>query len=172
MILDQVTARNLELVEPAPGDDASATLRRAIDETATGMGARLLRAWILRPEISLAEIEQRLDAVAELKSRTWRARKFTKSSRAFSIWSGSRAASRWASRRREICWRCERRLRQIPRCAGADPGERGVKRTRSAERRTGCGALREQMDELPDVRDIIARGIADDPPALRESSRE
>ena len=70
MILDQVTARNLELVEPAPGDDASATLVGAIDETATGMGARLLRAWILRPEISLSEIEARLDAVAELKSRT------------------------------------------------------------------------------------------------------
>ena len=34
------------------------------------MGARLLRAWILRPEISLQEIEARLDAVAELKSRT------------------------------------------------------------------------------------------------------
>ncbi|MGC2419044.1 MAG: hypothetical protein WA434_14980, partial [Candidatus Acidiferrales bacterium] len=38
MILDQVTARNLELVEPAAGDDASATLVRAIDETATSMG--------------------------------------------------------------------------------------------------------------------------------------
>src|SRR5580704_155102 len=70
MILDQVTTRNLELVEPAMGDDASATLLRAIDETATGMGARLLRRWILRPEISLAEINARLDAVAELRSRT------------------------------------------------------------------------------------------------------
>ena len=70
MVLDQVTARNLELVEPAPGDDASATLLGAIDETATGMGARLLRAWILRPEISLLEIEERLDAVAALKSAT------------------------------------------------------------------------------------------------------
>ncbi len=49
MILDQVTARNLELVEPATGDDPSATLLRAIDETATGMGARLLRSWMLRP---------------------------------------------------------------------------------------------------------------------------
>ena len=27
-------------------------------------------------------------------------------------------------------------------------------------------ALREQMDEMADVRDTIARGIADDPPAL------
>src|SRR3984885_2826064 len=70
MILDAVTARNLELVEPSAGDDASATLLKAIDETATGMGARLLRGWILRPEISLAEIEDRLNAVGELKSRT------------------------------------------------------------------------------------------------------
>src|SRR5580700_9988873 len=70
MILDAVTVRNLELVEPAAGDDASATLLRAIDDTATGMGARLLRGWILRPEISLQEIEARLDAVAELKSQT------------------------------------------------------------------------------------------------------
>ena len=52
MVLDQVTVRNLELVEAAgAGDDAAATLLAAIDETATGMGARLLRSWILRPEI-------------------------------------------------------------------------------------------------------------------------
>src|SRR5208282_1973078 len=70
MVLDQVTTRNLELVEPAAGDDASATLIAAIDETATSMGARLLRMWVLRPEISHREIEERLDAVAELKSQT------------------------------------------------------------------------------------------------------
>src|SRR3984957_3117566 len=70
MVLDAVTTRNLELIEPSTGDDASATLLRAIDETATGMGARLLRNWIVRPEISLLEINARLDAVAELRSRT------------------------------------------------------------------------------------------------------
>src|SRR4029077_12181756 len=69
LVLDQVTARNLELVEPSSGDDASATLLTAIDETATGMGARLLRSWILRPEISFPEIEARLNAVEELKAR-------------------------------------------------------------------------------------------------------
>src|SRR6202040_3766531 len=67
LILDQVTVRNLELVEPSSGEDASATLLRAIDETATPMGARLLRAWILRPEICRGEIELRLEAVANLK---------------------------------------------------------------------------------------------------------
>src|SRR5580658_3350767 len=70
MILDAVTTRNLELVEPSAGEDASATLLRAMDETATGMGARLLRGWIVRPEIALDEINARLDAVAELRSAT------------------------------------------------------------------------------------------------------
>src|ERR1700723_321576 len=70
LVLDAVTTRNLELIEPSTGDDASATLLRAIDETATGMGARLLRSWIVRPEISLMEINARLDAVVELRSRT------------------------------------------------------------------------------------------------------
>jgi len=51
-------ARNLELVEASSGDDARATLLAAIDETATGMGARLLRSWVLRPEISIEEIER------------------------------------------------------------------------------------------------------------------
>ena len=41
-----------------------------MDETATGMGARLLRAWILRPEVDRDEIAARLDAVAEFKSST------------------------------------------------------------------------------------------------------
>src|SRR6202021_2359867 len=70
MILDQVTARKLELVGASSGDDARATLLAAIDETATGMGARLLRSWVLRPEISIKEIEARLEAVAELKGQT------------------------------------------------------------------------------------------------------
>src|ERR1700734_3538257 len=70
MILVAVTVRNLELVEPSAGDDASSTLLKAIDETATGMGARLLRGWIVRPEIALEEINARMNAVGELKSRT------------------------------------------------------------------------------------------------------
>ena len=69
LALDQVTVRNLELIEPI-GDDSSATLVSALDETATGMGARLLRSWILRPEIALDEIEARLDAVEQFRART------------------------------------------------------------------------------------------------------
>jgi len=64
--LDQVTVRNLELVEPIfAGQDERVTLFRALDACQTPMGKRLLRATILRPLNNGAEIEARYEAVAE-----------------------------------------------------------------------------------------------------------
>jgi DNA mismatch repair protein MutS len=65
LILDAATIRNLELFESASGD-AKDTLLGVINRTRTGMGARLLRNWIVRPSIDADEIGCRLDAVAEL----------------------------------------------------------------------------------------------------------
>src|SRR5438128_10480877 len=64
LVLDAVTVRNLELIEPLfAGTDVGVTLSRSIDVTVTPMGKRLLRSWILRPSIDKAEIQARLDAV-------------------------------------------------------------------------------------------------------------
>jgi len=64
LVLDAVTVRNLELIEPLfAGTDAGVTLFRCLDATATPMGKRLLRTWMLRPSLDRAEIEGRLDAV-------------------------------------------------------------------------------------------------------------
>lgn len=64
LVLDAVTVRNLELVEPLfANTGAEVTLFRALDGTLTPMGKRLLRSWMLRPSISLEEINRRLDAV-------------------------------------------------------------------------------------------------------------
>src|SRR5580693_4932801 len=64
LVLDAVTVRNLELIEPLfAGTDAGITLFRSIDAAVTPMGKRLLRAWLLRPSRDLAEINARLDAV-------------------------------------------------------------------------------------------------------------
>ena len=64
LVLDAVTVRNLELIEPLfAGTDAGVTLFRSMDAAMTPMGKRLLRAWLLRPSLEVAEINARLDAV-------------------------------------------------------------------------------------------------------------
>ncbi|MFZ1129636.1 MAG: DNA mismatch repair protein MutS [Terriglobales bacterium] len=64
LVLDAVTVRNLELIEPLfSGTEHGVTLFRCLDATVTPMGKRLLRMWILRPTLDRAEIEGRLDAV-------------------------------------------------------------------------------------------------------------
>ncbi|HEY6765023.1 MAG TPA: DNA mismatch repair protein MutS [Candidatus Sulfotelmatobacter sp.] len=64
LVLDAVTTRNLELIEPLfSGSDFGVTFYRSIDCAITPMGKRLLRAWLLRPSLDLAEINARLDAV-------------------------------------------------------------------------------------------------------------
>ena len=65
LMLDAATIRNLELFESLSGDTKD-TLLGVINRTRTGMGARLLRSWLVRPSIDVREIESRLDAVAEL----------------------------------------------------------------------------------------------------------
>ena len=64
LVLDAVTVRNLELIEPLfAGTDAGVTLFRCLDATVTPMGKRLLRTWLLRPSLDRAGIEGRLDSV-------------------------------------------------------------------------------------------------------------
>ncbi len=67
MILDPPTVRHLELVENLDGG-RDKTLFAILDQTETAMGARLLKQWILRPSVHLAELNTRLDAVEELKN--------------------------------------------------------------------------------------------------------
>jgi DNA mismatch repair protein MutS len=73
MPLDEMTRRNLELVESlrggegsGRGTDLSGTLLGVFDRTLTPMGARLLRRWILAPLVQTVPINQRLDAVGAL----------------------------------------------------------------------------------------------------------
>jgi DNA mismatch repair protein MutS len=62
--MDRFTFRNLEVLHPAaPGGRA---LVDAIDQTASPMGARMLRRWLMMPSTDLGQIQQRHDAVAAL----------------------------------------------------------------------------------------------------------
>ncbi|MBA3498526.1 MAG: DNA mismatch repair protein MutS, partial [Gemmatimonadales bacterium] len=61
--IDDMTRRNLELVEPLRAGARGCTLLETIDATVTPMGGRLLRQWLLSPLRDPAAISYRLDAV-------------------------------------------------------------------------------------------------------------
>src|SRR5882724_9920017 len=64
VLLDAATQTNLELVESRSSRDTS--LLAVLDRTATPMGARKLRAWILQPLRILSELERRQQMIADL----------------------------------------------------------------------------------------------------------
>ena len=74
MHLDSATIRNLELVRPLGAgehrsEQGQPTVLSVLDRTATAMGSRLLRDWLVRPLLDLDAIHARLDAVGEMKDQ-------------------------------------------------------------------------------------------------------
>lgn len=160
LVLDTVTVRNLELVAPIFAEDAgrggSPTLLSALDETATGMGARLLRQWILRPQVNREEIEARLDAVDELKTHTVLREEIRHNL------AGVQDLER-LSGRVTLGVASPRDLLGLRQSLTRIPLLR--KYLSNCISRRLC-ELHAQMDELSDVRERIESAIADDPPAL------
>lgn len=70
MILDAITLRNLEIVRNVRGEGKDLTLLGVLDDTKTPMGGRLLQKWILKPLVSVDDINFRLDAVSQLHGNT------------------------------------------------------------------------------------------------------
>jgi len=153
LVLDQITVRNLELVEAMGG--ASRSLLDVIDETVTGMGARLLRSWLLRPSIRRGEIEARHGAVGELHASHMerdRLRALLKEVADVERLTG-RLNLGSATPRDLVALR--RSLDQVPQIRG------GLATAESSL----LQVLNDAADELADVRALIANSIEDDPPA-------
>ncbi|MCI0414540.1 DNA mismatch repair protein MutS [bacterium] len=70
MQLDAQTIRNLELLTTLQGQQLEGSLMGVLDATGTASGGRLLKEWLLKPLLKIAEIEKRLNAVQELTEKT------------------------------------------------------------------------------------------------------
>ena len=68
MALDINARRNLELTEKMRDKSKKGTLLWVLDKTSTSMGGRMLRRWLNDPLVDRKEINERLDAVEELKN--------------------------------------------------------------------------------------------------------
>ena len=79
MVLDEMTRRNLELVDALRPGEGETTLISVLDETLTPMGGRTLRRWLLRPLLELDKILERQQGVRELFKPTGLRAAFQKS---------------------------------------------------------------------------------------------
>ncbi len=154
LVLDSVTVRNLELVESLAGGGSGRSLLQVIDETVTGMGARLLRAWLLRPCVKRGEVEARLAAVHDLLASHVRRDKLRALLKEVSDL--ERVVGRislGSATPRDLCAML-RSLNQVP----------AIREVLTGLDASLIEVLVENTDELPDIRDLITRAINDDPP--------
>jgi DNA mismatch repair protein MutS len=153
LMLDAATIRNLELFESAAGDSKD-TLLGVLNRTKTSMGARLLRHWLVRPSLDPADIESRLDAVAEL---TGSAVLLDSTATAFEgifdlerllgkITVGTAGPRELASLRASIS--------RLPAVAAA------LSRLKAAR----FEDLNARFDSLTDLADLLSKSISDEPP--------
>ncbi|HWA10831.1 MAG TPA: DNA mismatch repair protein MutS [Opitutaceae bacterium] len=154
LLLDPATLRNLEIFASSRGT-RDGSLLGAINRTATAAGARLLERWLASPTLDLPEINRRQALVGELLAQP----------------------SRLAALRESLA-----QVRDIPRILGRlqnrlrNPRELGGVRDTLAQlpelhaELAGFGGdlaagYRPRLAELPALRELLARALADELPA-------
>lgn len=163
LVLDPVSVRNLELLTPIFAEDSSrggpVTLVGALDATITGMGARLLRSWILRPLLDREAIEARLEAVAHLVKQTVVRGEIRKELR------GIQDLERLTSRI-TLGLASPRELVALRKSLGQLPVLKNFVTPPPVGGSTLLRHLHDEIDELADARELLERSVADDPPAV------
>ena len=157
--LDEMTRRNLELVEPLLAGNENATLLRTIDRTVTPMGGRLLRQWMLSPLRDVAGAEARLDAVETALrkgSARQRLREALDGVRDLERLAGRAAAGRATPRELGALRDSFVRLPEVG---------HALAELVTPERDGRLAACQQELDPLGDLATLLARGLIDRPPA-------
>ncbi len=172
LLLDPATLRNLEIFACSRGT-RDGSLLGAIDRTTTAAGARLLERWLAAPTLDLAEIKRRQSVVGEMLAQPAQLAELRE------LLNKIRDIPR-------ILGRLQNRLRnprelggvrdtlaQIPAIQnvlagfGGDLAGDGVDSASSPpgdDRATGIGKLRADVTDLPELRDLLGHGLADELP--------
>jgi DNA mismatch repair protein MutS len=155
LLIDPTTLKHLEIVEGADGGREGSLLAE-LDRTMTSIGSRMLRAWLLRPLLSIEAIRDRLDAVEDLAFRTTNRGKFRDTIKA--VQDLERLVARAA-----LGTAGPRDLVGLAQSLAVIPRVRSVLAECQAPL---IRSLAAELDDLADVRDRIAATLVADPPAL------
>ena len=154
LVLDQVTVRNLELVESL-GGASGRTLLSVIDETVTSMGARLLRSWLLRPCVKQGEVEARLAAVQDLFASQITRDKLRSLLKDVSDLERLVGRISFGSATPRDLNAILRSLYQVP----------AIRENLASLPSSLLQILSESADEVPEICALLVKAISDDPPA-------
>jgi DNA mismatch repair protein MutS len=158
--LDEMTRRNLEIVESMRGGETSGTLLGVLDRTLTPMGARMMREWLLSPLVDRDLIEARLDGVAALSDTLVRSamREALDGVRDIERLGGKTAAGRASPRELRALGDSMARLPMV---------ESALERARSVAKEKGTAAFDRHIaiwDACGDLCTEIVRMLVDRPP--------
>ena len=155
MILDRISQRNLELVEPIFAHERDATLLHVLDRTVTPMGSRRLRDWVLRPLRDAGRIRERHEAVRAFVAEPL-------------LLTELREALGLVRDLERIIVRVNlgtanaRDLMALQTGLEAVPGLRALLASLAGTLLTRLGA---DLDDVPEVAALIGKAIVDNPPA-------
>ncbi|MYD10187.1 MAG: DNA mismatch repair protein MutS [Chloroflexi bacterium] len=157
MVLDQFTRRNLELVETIRGGKARGSLLGILDRTVTPMGKRLLRKWINEPLLEISRLNARLDAVETLTAGEVLRAEIVAALKPVSDVQRltNRIVLGKAGPRELVALKAA--LAAVPRLRELIDGAPSLH------------AIAERLDPCEQALDLIARAIADDPPAAHNA---
>ncbi len=155
LIVDPTTLRHLSIVEGSDGGRQGSLLDE-IDRTITPIGGRALRAWLLRPLLSIERIQDRLDAVEEFAFRSTARGKLRETLK--SVHDMERLVARAA-----LGTAGPRDLVSLRQSLAAVPRVRLLLEEFQAPL---VRSVLAEMDDVAEIRDAIAATIVDEPPAL------
>ena len=154
MSLDINARRNLEITEKLRDKSKKGTLLWVLDKTSTAMGGRLLRRWLNDPLIDPVQINQRLEAVQELKDNIMLRGEITDLlKRVYDIERLAGKISYGSVNGRELI-SLKNSAKQLPE----------IKKTLENVKSKMLLDLQDELDELQDIYTLIEKTIIDEPP--------
>ncbi len=159
MVLDRISQRNLELVEPIFVDAKNATLLSVLDRTMTPMGGRTLHEWVLRPLRNPRTIVERLDVLSAFVQDPMLLAEFRESLTAVRDLERTIVRLNVGSANARDLVVLRRGLQEVP----------GIRSVISHIDTALMDRLRSELVDLPELTNLISAAIVDDPPiTLRE----